>query len=145
MLASAILSVANASAIAANAAVLRVQSVAEEALVDKIERLLSESFGPKSFKRDVEVRGRSGGKRHFDFTMRGQEHDVLINGVSPHPASVSAKYVAFADAEVDTSHKLAVYDRQLETDDTALLQQVAYVVPLGSLNAGARRAIANGV
>jgi hypothetical protein len=141
----AILSVANASAAVANNAVARMVAAAEEALVDKIQRSLTRTFGANGFKKDFVIRGRSGGERHFDFVVPGPaESELLINGVSPHHSSISAKYVAFADADVDQDHKFAVFDRVLETDDAALLQQVASVVPLASLPAGAQRALVNG-
>jgi len=68
----------------------------------------------------------------------------LINGVSPHAASISSKYVAFADTEGDTAHKFAVFDRELEGEDAALLGQVASVVPLASLHSGAKRTFTEG-
>jgi len=144
-LGSAILSVANASASAANTAVAKMIAAAEEMLVDRIQKALSDTFGVGGFKRSVEVKGKSGGARHFDFAVRGaNDNDLLINGVSPHHSSISAKYVAFADAEGDQLHKFAVFDRRLETDDTALLQQVASIVPIGSLSRGAKRVLAHG-
>jgi hypothetical protein len=66
---------------------------------------------------------------------------LLINGVSPHRNSIAAKYVTFADTEADKGHKFAVHDRELHNDDVVLLQQVASVVPLRSLLAGAKRAL----
>lgn len=142
-LASAIVSVANASATAATAAVARIQAVAEEALFEKIERVLKGSFDIAQIKTNIEVIGKSGGKRRFDFSVHSIDAgtDLLISGVAPHPGSVSSKYVAFADTDIQPSHKLAVYDRPLSTDDVALLQQVGSIVPLTGLGLGAQLAI----
>jgi hypothetical protein len=139
---SAILSVANASALAARRAVGRAVAAAEKALVDRIEEALAITFGSEKYKKDFVARGRSGKEHQFDFAVRnGGDFSLLVNGVAPHHSSIAAKYVAFADTEVDADLKFAVCDRQLETGDTALLQQVASIVPLGSLPNGARRAL----
>jgi len=141
-LASAILSVANASAIAANRVVSRLIQASEEALVERIDAALARTIGRSHIARNFSLRGKSGGERHFDFAIRrGDEYNFLINSVSPHHSSISSKYVAFADAELERERKLAVFDRQLETDDTALLQQVASIVSLPALPGGALKAI----
>jgi hypothetical protein len=144
-LTSAILSVANASSLAAHDAVAKIVAAAEEALVDRIEHDLAQSFGPKSYEKNVDIRGVSGGMRHFDFVLgRRSPAPLLINGVSPHRNSIAAKYVTFADTEVDKRRKFAVHDRELHNDDVVLLQQVASVVPLKSLLAGAQRELGHG-
>lgn len=140
-LTSAIITVANASSFAANAAVSRIVKAAEEALVDKMETQLTEAFGRSAVSRDVEVLGRSGGKRRFDFALRSGDTSILINGVAPHGGSIASKYVSFADADGLASQKIATFDRELDTDDVALLQQVATIVPLRSLAMGASRAL----
>ena len=142
---SAILGVANASAVAATNAVSKLVSVAESALVDRIQQTLIETVGARGFDTGVDLIGKSGGSRHFDFAVKST-HDgepILINGVAPHRGSISHKYVAFADTDGDQSHKFAVYDRQLETDDVALLQQVASILPLAALSRNAKRVISH--
>jgi hypothetical protein len=141
---SAILSVANASALAASSAVARIVAAVEEALVEKIDKVLSKTVSNERIARDFTMKGKSGGDRHFDFAVRdGDYYGLLINGVSPHHTSISAKFVSFSDSESELEQKFAVYERELETDDTALLQQVATVVPLISLSAGAQRALSH--
>lgn len=133
---SAILSVANASALAATSAVAKIVAAAEEALVDKIQRILSATFPAERIAREFSIRGRSGGERHFDFAVRnGSGFNLLINGISPHHSSISAKFVSFSDTDVEIQKKLAVHDRDLPADDTALLQQVAIVSPLSAFAA----------
>jgi hypothetical protein len=137
---SAIVSVANASCLAAHDAVAKFTTIAEEALVDRIERSLSETVGPKGFDKDLEVRGASGGMRHYDFIVgRKGPTPVYINGVLPHKISIASKYVSFADTEADKRHKLAVHDKELDNDDMLLLQQVASVVSFDSLRPGVQR------
>jgi hypothetical protein len=137
---SAIISVANASSLAAHEAVAKLTAAAEEALVDRIERSLRDSVGPKEFDKNVEVIGLSGGMRHFDFVVgRHGPAPVFINGVLPHKVSIASKYVSFADTEADRNHKFAVHDKELDNDDTLLLQQVALVVPFKSLQTQGHR------
>lgn len=142
-LTSAIITVANASSFAAHDAVAKMVAAAEEALIDKIDHDLQRAFGPKSYQRGYDIRGASGGKRHFDFIIGSpaNPNSILVNGVSPHRNSISSKYVSFADTEVEKKRKFAVYDRELSNDDTVLLQQVAQVLPLASLKAGAERSL----
>jgi hypothetical protein len=141
-LANAILSVANASSLAAHDAVDKILVAQEEALVDRIGKTLTEVVAPKDLSRNVNIRGASGGLRHFDFILRRESpHPIYINSVTPRRNSIAAKYVSFADTRVETRFKLAVHDRELETGDTALLQQVAFVMPLASLRVGAQRSL----
>jgi hypothetical protein len=139
---SAILSVANASAAAATAAVARIVAAAEQELSERIEQTLIKTVGSAGFSKDVDIIGKSGGHRHFDFAIEVPDSEpILINGVSPHHGSISAKYVSFADTEGAASRKLAVFDRQLNTDDVALLQQVASILPIKGLARTTRGAI----
>jgi len=139
---SAILAVANASSLAANNAVSRLVAATEEALVDKIDRMLMKTVAQEKLAREITVTGKSGGKRHFDFAIRDSEgFAVLINGVAPHHSSINSKFVVFSDSEFEIERKLAVFDRSLETDDRALLQEVATIVPLNVLTDGTARAL----
>lgn len=141
-LTSAILTVSNASCLAAHDAVDRIITAQEEALVDRIGKTLSELVPASHLSKNVNIRGISGGTRHFDFVVdRESPHPIYVNSVTPRKNSISAKYVSFADTDADIKFKLAVHDRELETGDTALLQQVASVVPLRSLNVGAKRSL----
>jgi hypothetical protein len=141
-LTSGILTVANASSIAAHDAVDKIVAAQEEALIDRIAKSLTEVISPKYVSKNVNVKGISGGLRHFDFVLaRESPQPVFINSVTPRRNSIAAKYVSFADTAADRSFKLAVHDRELETGDTVLLQQVASVVPLASLGIGAQRSL----
>lgn len=131
---SAILVIANASANVANLVVAKHIQSTERQLFDSIKNILNSSIGPSRFYTEHEVAGRSGGLRRFDFAIPvGDEDSIYINAVSPHHSSISSKYVAFADVEGEQTNKLAVYERTLDTDDVALLQQVSSIVPLRAL------------
>lgn len=141
-IAAAILSVANASTCAANTAVARFVAAAEEALTEKINRTLISIVPAERIVREFTVRGKSGGERHFDFAVRSvDEYRLLINGVSAHHSSIAAKFVSFSDVDAPIELKFAVYDAPLETEDTALMQQVARIVPLARLSDGTKRAL----
>lgn len=141
----AILAVANASAAAATAVVSRAVAAADEALVSKIDRALTGRIASSRIARDYTVKGASGGERHFDFAIRGAEgYDLLLNGVTSHHSSYFAKYVAFSDIEVERSNKIAIRDEALKTDVESLMQRVAVIVPLASLDASRVGAYASG-
>lgn len=132
----AILAVANASAAAATAVVTRALTAADEALVAKIDEALSIKIAPSRIARGFKVRGASGGKRRFDFAIRGEDgYDLFLNGVTSHHASYSAKYVAFDDVEADRSNKIAIRDAPLKPDVEVLMSRVATIVPLNSIDA----------
>jgi hypothetical protein len=128
--------VANASSLAADNAVSQTVAAAETVLIERIARALEKSAPSERIAREVTVEGRSGGERHFDFSIRADGANLLLtNGVSPYHTPVSAQYVAFADTDGDRQYKLAVYSRPLETNDTALLQRVASIVPIAAFEA----------
>lgn len=139
-LTTAMLSVANASSLAAHDAVDKIVAAQEEALVDRIGKKLSEFVPLRNVSKSVNVKGKSGGIRHFDYVLnRESPNPIYINSVTPHRNSIAAKYVSFSDTFGERHTKVAVHDRELETGDIALLQQVADVVPLLALTSGAQR------
>jgi hypothetical protein len=142
---SGILAVANASAAAAISALERVAVAAEKVLAEKIFEGLRRVVSPSQIAREYEHRGVSGKRWRFDFGATAGDGVLLVNAIAPHHVSVSAKYVAFADtpANDDGVKKLAVYGRRLETEDAALITQVATLVSVESVEAGIRRAIAS--
>jgi hypothetical protein len=140
-LSSAIVSVANASSLAAYDAVEKLVAAAEEALVDRIDADLKHAFGPKNYDSNIEIRGVSGGMRHYDFIVRRFRPDALyINGILAHPISIASKYVSFADTDANQKSKFAVHDKPLSNDDILLLQQVCSVVPIRSFPVGLKMA-----
>ena len=142
-LSNTILTVANAAAGAASAAVAKRNAATEEVLSDRIGRSLEETFGAKAVGRDHEELGNSGGMRKFDYIVRGNSDSILlVNAVTSHGNSVSSKYVAFADTDLQRERKLAVFERELAADVKSLLGQVSTTLPYASLTRGAERALA---
>lgn len=142
-LSSAILAVANASALGASRALEKANASSERDLAIRIESALLSKFGQSAVAKEYGVVGRSGGLRRFDFAVRrGGEYELLVNAVTPFRASVNSKFVAFSDTEHDLRYKFAVYGDRLETSDVALLETVSSLVPIGALAAGAEKVLA---
>ena len=140
---SAILSVANASATAANAVIERAVAAAEYDLVEKVYGVLSKRYGSERVKRKFPVIGQSGKQYDFDFGItRVNRAPILIDTVVPHHVSIAHKYVAFSDVAAEgpsSPDRWAVYDKPLEPDDASLMRQVAALVPFASLDAAMMR------
>lgn len=134
-LSGAIIAVANASAGAANEVIEHIAVATETALKTRIYDVLTEVTPMNSLHRNFEMRGKSGKFHSFDFAIQQKKDGlILVDAVAPHHVSISAKYVAFAEAGGhDGSHKYAVYDRDLDSSDTALLQQVADLLPFSAV------------
>lgn len=143
---SAILSVANASAAAAHAAVERIARSTEAMLKERIYTVLATTVPEASIAKGFEAPGKSGKIYTFDFGVRrASDAWLLMDAVAPHHVSISAKYVAFSDVggpSDSVAGRFAVYDRPLEADDKALLSQVADIVPLTALKEGVKREFA---
>jgi hypothetical protein len=142
---SAIMAVANASATAARMAVESVSpsAMSESTLRDLVRSVLAEFFPDAAVASGFDLRGKSGKRHHFDFGVRERVGRLtLIDTVSPHHVSVSSRYVAFSDIggiDGDVHGRFVVHDRPLDSEDVALLGQVADVVPFTSLKAGIAR------
>lgn len=148
---SLILAVANASASAANAAVDRSPVISDGDLKTKIFLSLERSLPNFNVRRGFPVKGKSGKEYDFDFGVFGSSSKILlVNAVIPHPNSIASKFLAFSDSsDIPTLEqssafryeRFAVFERPLAADDSALMRQVADLVPIRSLEAGARRAL----
>lgn len=142
---AAITAVANASSTAARIATERGAVSSEEILLDRIEHILTRNFPPNMFRKNHHFRGKSGKDHVFHFALKGpRTSTLLISAVAAHHFSISSRYVAFADTKLegyDDVGRFAVYDRELDGADAALLGQVADLVPIKSLAAGAERLI----
>lgn len=136
-LAAAILSVANASAAAANTALERDHSVSEVTLVDRIEHALERNPKRPIFDRRTPILGKSGRTYEFEFSIKRAGAIVtLIDTVTPHHNSIAAKYVAFDDTERRPAlQKFAVFERELDKADKVLLQNVADLIPIDRVEA----------
>lgn len=141
---AAILGVANASAAAAATSLERVAVASEKVLADKIYDALSRVVPKDNIAREHMHRGASGKTWRYDFIASANHELLLINAVTPHHVSISAKYVAFADLPANDSsiEKIAVFGRKLETADVSLITQVASLMPVDSLERGLRKVLA---
>lgn len=129
-LASAILSVSNAASSAASAAVGKSAQSTQAKLAIRLEEVLRAAPWKPRFKREFSVSGTSGKVHTFDFGVHTNGSLALVDIVVPHHASVSAKYVAFADTERSKEiTKFAVFERELDRSDKVLLSTVADLIP----------------
>jgi hypothetical protein len=139
---AAILAVANGAALASAVALEHVGKRIEKGLSAKILEMLSRVVSPQYIAKDYEARGKSGKSWRIDYAVvQGSSEPMLVKGVSPHHTSISSNYTVFGDIGSGVSEHLCVYQRSLQRDDTALLRQVATLVPVGSLDVGARSAL----
>lgn len=133
-LTSAILAVANTSASAAHEAVEFIAAATEKALKVRIDSVLTEVLPAQTIGREFEIRGKSGKLHEFDFVIRRPNSVTLLDAVAPHHVSISSKYVAFSDTVIsEPMSKYAIYDRDLDASDSALMLQVAELVPFSAL------------
>lgn len=141
---AAILAVANASASVAHTAIGKAAAAVESHLKERIHETLAHITPAERIGTDVEVPGNSGDVRHFDYSVRiANDNLLLLNAVAPHHSSIAAKYVAFADTKgIEGVSRFAVYDRKLEKGDISLMMQVTELIPLAALDPRARKLLA---
>lgn len=139
----AVLAVANAVSTTVRSAVDHVVAAHEAGLVQKIYMALSGLYGIESVKKEFVIEGQSGKDHKFNFAIGNPAQRILlVDAISPHHSSVAHKYTAFSDvrnAYGDAALGFAVFDKPLDPDDIALMQQVASLVPLASVQEGAKR------
>lgn len=143
---SAVLSVANASAmasaIAIEAAIEKNQRVLHDAILTEIKKVVPEQRIQSGYK----YRGVSGREWPVDFGILSDRGPLLIKAVTPNANSISSGYTAFGDIGAnDNIPRFAVHDQPLSQENQALMRQVSQLMPLASVEAGIRRAMtANG-
>jgi hypothetical protein len=142
---AAIMAVANASSLAAHAILDHVVAATESDIASRIYRALLKVYPEPKIKRDYLIEGGSGKHHCFDFAV-GEvgKRMVLLDAITPHHSSIAHKYTAFADVKPllsGTAQSLAVFERPLEAEDAALIQQVARLVPISSVPEGTVRAL----
>lgn len=141
-LASVVLSVANASAAAATALV---NSATADRADDKEFRehtfaTLCQAFTESRVPRRVQRRGRTGKLYTFAFGVTFKNSVALVDTVSPSPISVASRFTSFSAVGGRGSNgAFLAYNRPLASADSALLAEVADVVPLEVLVASIER------
>jgi hypothetical protein len=140
---AAVAGVANASAEAAKATVEAVVAAQEKAIAEQIYAALTRVVSPKLVAKEYPLRGSSGREWRVDYAVLRERHRLYVKAVSPHYNSVVSNYATFGDAPQEAgAHRFSVYTDPLKGEDEALLRQVAELVPLRAVEAGARRALA---
>lgn len=128
----AVLAVANASAMAARAA-LETYERAEKSLNAEIFELLSRHVPKHRIAKKYEYRGRSGHVWEIDFAVLRSE-TLLIKSVAQNGNSINSNYATFGDiGEQPDLSKVSVFDTELKQDSASLLRQVATLVPFKAL------------
>lgn len=128
--------VANGAAHAATVAVEHSSKARQRTLVEQIGAQLVKTVPENFVAHNYEQRGRSGKIWTVDYAVT-YDHPILIRAVSPHHNSIAATYTAFSDLRDDSNRRLSVFSRRPDESDAALLRQVAELVPLAALGAGA--------
>jgi len=146
---AAIVSVANASAATAYEAIEseHASTARENDLKEQIYSALTETVAKKLISKDYTLIGNSGKRHCFDFAVqRPSDGWLLMDAISPHHVSVAAKFMAFSDIQSldgGIGGRFAVYDRPLHTEDETLIQTVADLVPVKSLQRNIQREFAH--
>lgn len=131
---SAIVSVSNASADAAHAAVGKNRPFTEHGLIKKTKRFFDRVSWKPETKLDHQVPGQSGKMHTYDLALFHNETTALIDAVVPHANSVAAKYLAFSDTENRMDlYKYAIYETELSSEDKVLISDVADLVAYESV------------
>lgn len=139
---SAILSVANASALASSLAVEAVAAKQERQLHEQIRGELLKAVPERRIAYGYQYRGVSGREWQMDFAVLSDRGPLLIKAISPHPNSISASYTAFGDIGAnDNVPRFAVHSLPLSAENAALIRQVAWVTPLTAVQAGVLHAM----
>lgn len=141
-LASAIMSVANASSSAATALL---NSASDDRVEDREFRertylTLCDAFNSKHVPRRIKRRGRTGKLYTFAFGVTYKSEVALIDTVTPNAISVASRFTAFSATGGRKEHgAFLAYKRTLSNADSALLAEVADIVPLEALVASIER------
>ncbi len=130
-LASAILSVANAAAVACSRAVETFQEVAQEDLIAIIYDELNNTGYRGRVIRDYERWGKSGRRYKFPVAIDAKDMVSVFSPVTPHANSVSSRFRSYSDVgSPDNLEKYLIFFEDLSPEDTALLQEVATVMSM---------------
>lgn len=141
-LSQALVAVANAAAEGANSSVESVGASSELSLVSKIRSTLEASPIGFSARLEHATVGKSGKLHRHDLLVDYNQEQILIDVVVPHHNSVAAKYLALSDTlDAKGLWKYAVFDRELDRADKALLANVADVIPFKAIAETSGRAL----
>jgi hypothetical protein len=130
---AAIMAVANGAAHAATVAVEHITKATEQSLKAKIRDILERSAPDRFIARDFEYVGKSGKVWHVDYALTIPSKPILMKAVTPHHNSVASNYTTFGDVGRVENVRYCVFKRRPENEDSALLRQVAELMPINAL------------
>ena len=132
---SAVASVANASASAANDTVGRLKPSGEDDIIKRAKAVLDRKPWAET-KLDFPYVGSSGRTYRFDLSVKSGAELALIEAVGANPLSIASKYVALSDAEPSPGvYKWAIHSGDLSSEDKSLMSNVADLITIDSLQA----------
>lgn len=141
-LSNVVLSVANASASAATSLMVGATEdrTEEREFREKAYLALCDAFKSDHVPRRLKRRGRTGKLYTFSFGVNFKDEIALVDTVTPNAISVSSRFTSFSAVGGRKDHgAFLAYKRQLAGEDSALLSEVADVVPLEGLVASIER------
>ncbi|MFD0915642.1 hypothetical protein ACFQ14_04420 [Pseudahrensia aquimaris] len=138
-LASAVLSVANASSNACKSAIEKARKDAEIDVIGNLfDRLQFAKVGADLVK-EFEATGQSGRQYNVDVAAIHGDQRVFFEIVGSHQNSVNSKFVMFSDVgRSPANENVAVYSEALNFPDQVLLQTVAMIAPLNGIESMAK-------
>jgi len=123
---SGIASVANASSEAARAAIGKARVTKEARIIQRAQAIFDNAEWRPKTKRDYVFIGKSGKAHRYDLAVEYEGQLALIEAVVPHPTSIAAKFLAFADTERQPGvNKVALFENGLSQEDKSLIADVA--------------------
>jgi len=140
----AILAVANGASFAASETSNKVSARKMKELRTKIHDTLVEIVPPHTVATEYMYRGSSGRLWKIDYAVVEEHKPLLLKAISPDINSINSNYTTFGDiaeGERDYARRFSVFETELKQEDRSLMLQVAELVPLVSLDKGARMAL----
>jgi hypothetical protein len=140
---AAVLAVANGAAQAASETSTKVSERKVKMLKEKIHDTVAEIVPRHAIATEFMFRGNSGHLWKIDFAVIETRRPLLLKAIVPDQNSINSNYTAFSDiAEIkEDVRRFSVHDTELKPEDKSLMLQVAELVPLASLDRGARAAL----
>lgn len=139
-----LLAVANAASAAATAVLSsasdEVQSDESEEIAEKTYGVLRQAFTENQVHRRVKRRGRTGRLYTFAFGISAGPNSSLVDTVTPNQLSVASRFTSFSAVSARSlGGAFLAHIRPMANEDSALLAEVADVVPLDALLASLER------
>lgn len=131
-----VMSVANASAATANAQVISATDdrFEDREFKERTYQALRDAFHEDHVPRRIKRRGRTGKMYTFAFGVTFRDRVALVDTVTPNSISIASRFTSFsAVGGRNSGGAFLAFNRPLATEDSALLSEVADVLPLSAL------------